>query len=588
MNSIRVKLLGSYIFINFFVLLVAVVSFYGFSQIGLSMEKSRLSQNDSIVLTQISQLFETMRNSENLLLYNNDATGIEQFNASMSKIDTLITSIPKQGKSKLAQTLIYVLSQSISAYSSYFNEDTIIEWKTYQDKKTELTAKMLQDSTISDTSQASLDYLYKAKINQIQYLMEKEQSKISKSTEYLLTLFNDEEQLSSFRVQQMQRFVKGIVLIVSVIGIFVSVIISFFMAQSLIKPILQLKEMTQSFADGYLTSQLSLKRKDEFGDLSSFFKSMIDRMRILVLKVQDSISIGHTSMLDLEKSAQNVLDTSMDANNTLELVINNNEKNASELNYMSHMFDQVSKNIDDTNEAIELIVNLTHQGTTLANDGLDNMNLTYNQMNSMTQQFEEMTRRVHILEEKSDAIKEVIHLIQAIGSQTNLLALNASIEAARAGDAGKGFGVVADEIRKLAQATAEATQDIREMLQSIISESHGIGIMVQDTSVEVDKSKTSVENSRTKFADIVDALNDLKERIDYTATGVNTIQKTSTDVLETTHAILDSSQSNLSYNKHIGDNMSNQIELSKETVRICEDLDKQFSHLKELISYFKS
>jgi methyl-accepting chemotaxis protein len=588
MNSIRYKLLGSYVFINLFVILVTVVSFNGFSQIAMSTDTRQMSQNERIVFTQMSQLIEVMRNSQQALLNQNDATAIDKFNDAMSQIDTMIGTISKNGKTPLAQTLLYVLSQSIHNYARFFNEDTVVQWEGYQNEKAALTTKILQDASVSETSQASLDYLYKAKIKQIQSQMDKEQIKIFKATNHLLDLVKAEEAVNETQMMNIQQLVKRIVLAVAIISLLASVVVSFMMARSIIKPILMLKKQTQAFADGHLTAEITMKRQDEFGELTKHFNDMIQRIKLLVIRVQESIATGHTSMLDLEESAQKVLNTSSDVNDTLEVVIHNNEKNAKELLTISQKFDQVSHNIDDANQAISIIVDLTHHGTQLAHQGLSNMDQTIEQMQTMTQQFDEMMERVVVLEEKSDGINNVIELIQAIGHQTNLLALNASIEAARAGAAGKGFGVVADEIRKLAQETATATQDIRDMLQAIISESYGIGGIVQNTKVEVDKSKMSVENSKTQFINIVGALNDLEDRIDIAAVGIEGIQKTSAQVLEGTHTILESSQSNLSHNRHIGDNMVDQIQLSKETVQICEEVDKQFSHLKDLISYFKS
>ncbi|MGG7620701.1 methyl-accepting chemotaxis protein [Bacillus coreaensis] len=191
-----------------------------------------------------------------------------------------------------------------------------------------------------------------------------------------------------------------------------------------------------------------------------------------------------------------------------DVAANNNEQN----NYTSQMKTSTSAiyhRMEQITSNIENVKNSSAQTTILAQDGTDDVKKAIEQMNEIHSTVQQTAQSIDQLDNKSRKIEEIVGLINSIAEQTNLLALNAAIEAARAGEHGKGFAVVADEVRKLAEQSGKATGDIKELI-------HGIQNEIS-TSVSVMKSSTEstqsgihvVEQTGQSFNQIYDAIGNM-------------------------------------------------------------------------------
>ncbi|WP_456359661.1 methyl-accepting chemotaxis protein [Bacillus sp. Y1] len=171
----------------------------------------------------------------------------------------------------------------------------------------------------------------------------------------------------------------------------------------------------------------------------------------------------------------------------------------------------IYQSMEQITSNIENVKNSSAQTTILAKDGTDDVKRAIEQMNEIHSTVQQTAQSINQLDNKSRQIEEIVGLINSIAEQTNLLALNAAIEAARAGEHGKGFAVVADEVRKLAEQSSKASGDIKELIHEIQNEI--------STSVSVMKSSTEstqsgihvVEQTGQSFNQIFDAIGNMTQ-----------------------------------------------------------------------------
>ena len=272
--------------------------------------------------------------------------------------------------------------------------------------------------------------------------------------------------------------ISGIV-VVAVAAALLTVLLAWLLTRSIVTPLRKAVEVAQTIAGGDLSKVIEDDGKDEPARLISALSAMQTNLRQTIQHIAGSAT-------QLASAAEELSAVTEEASKGLQQQNNEIDQAASAVNEMTAAVEEVARNAVSTSEA-------STQSNQAAREGRDRVVETVGAIQTMTQDVQNTSLLIEGLATQGRDIGKVLDVIRAIAEQTNLLALNAAIEAARAGEAGRGFAVVADEVRALAHRTAQSTQEIEKMVAGI---QNGTGEAVQSMQQSNQRTHNTLEMAR--------------------------------------------------------------------------------------------
>ncbi|MCX5815760.1 MAG: methyl-accepting chemotaxis protein [Proteobacteria bacterium] len=341
--------------------------------------------------------------------------------------------------------------------------------------------------------------------------------------------------------------------IVLCIAIALSLFISIGMSRLILAPIKKTIEVMEYIAQGDLTKRVDILSRDEIGEMGNHFNSFVERLHETIMKVAESSNKVTSATNTLNSSAEQMAAAVEEAATQVNSVATASEEMSTTSSEIAQNCLMVAKSADKANtsaESGEIIVRKTVA--------------TMNQIKEMVKQSARINQK---LGERSDQIGPVVGLINDIADQTNLLALNAAIEAARAGEHGRGFAVVADEVRKLAERTTEATKEIAQTIQAMQLETKSAVTSMEEGVREVEAGSEEAKKSG-------DALKDILMQISTVTTEVNQIAVASEEQTATTNEIANNIQQISEVMQQTARNIQENADAAAQLANLSKDLQK--------------
>lgn len=289
-----------------------------------------------------------------------------------------------------------------------------------------------------------------------------------------------------------------------VTSVVLSAIFVFFIVRSITGPIAPLVSVARKIAAGNLDVQIDHTSADEIGQLSDSFRIMTENLRDTIKQVT-----GH---------AQQVATAANQLHTTAVQIATGADEVASQTNTVAVAGEEMTATSGDIANNCQMAAEGGRRANQAVQVGSDVVNGTVKVMGRIAAQVSSTAKTVQSLGERSDQIGAIIGTIEDIADQTNLLALNAAIEAARAGEQGRGFAVVADEVRALAERTTRATREISEMIKSIQIETKGAVVAMEAGVREVENGTSEAARSGQALQEILNQINDVTMQVNQIAT----------------------------------------------------------------------
>lgn len=328
------------------------------------------------------------------------------------------------------------------------------------------------------------------------------------------------------------------------IAIVMFVSISWFLQRQIIAPINKLSATAKELADLNLNVKiLNPKGKDEIANLAQAFIAMKNRLTETMTIVATSANQIASSSQTLAESSHQTSEASNQIALTMNDIANGSTTQSDQAEQIVTMMQKTIHEVANSLEKAEATLNRAIQSTQIARKGEDAINEAIKHLNSVTQTVSYATDSIQKLGKRSEEIGGIITVITGIAEQTNLLALNAAIEAARAGEQGKGFAVVASEVRQLAEQSSLASGQITNLIKDIQAE----------TAVTV---RTMESN-----------LHAVEEQVHIISKGGNALKEIVEQVIETEHGVKEMK----SAFTHVNDNSLNVQQAIHDISRIIED-----------------
>ncbi len=346
-------------------------------------------------------------------------------------------------------------------------------------------------------------------------------------------------------------------------GICTSVLVvifsGYFLVRAINQPLLGVARAMDSMRQGDFTGRLKADRRDEFGEIAEGFNQMAESLNSLVSQVQESGIVVNSSAKQLAITAKQHESTAQEtAATTVEIGATAKE---------------ISETSQDLVSTVKEVAQVAEQTTTMAGNGQSGLLRMQETMVQVMSAAGTISGKLTVLNEKAGSISQVVTTIAKVADQTNLLSLNAAIEAEKAGEYGRGFSVVATEIRRLADQTAVASHDIEQTVKEMQTAVSAGVMSVDKFSEEVRRGVQEVNQVGSQLNDIIRHVQALTPRFESVNEGM---QMHAVGAQQISAALI-----------QLGDSTQQTVQSLRQSNAIIERLNEATSMLRNAVSQFK-
>lgn len=339
-------------------------------------------------------------------------------------------------------------------------------------------------------------------------------------------------------------------------------------------------------ANGDLSVTITTKRRDEFAGLVSNISEMIEGTRALIHQVDQVVK-------EVTLSSENVIDASNDIASTSQKIsyaIKDIDQGiiqqAQESQDCLTQVDTLSQCITTVNTNIRKTVTVAEESKDIVDKGITKMTIMTKQSEETSKITDSVVKNIEVLKEKSESINTIINVINEIADQTNLLSLNASIEAARAGSAGQGFAVVANEIKKLAEESQDSAGKIKKIVEDIHMQTMDTVNKAMEAEGIVSKQNVSIQETIEVFNDMKDSMQKVLTNMGKVYEDVSSMDSTRISTLEAIQNISAVSEETCAASSMVNDSLVAQEVVITHSEKVSIELKQNAEILERALEQF--
>ena len=378
---------------------------------------------------------------------------------------------------------------------------------------------------------------------------------------FIKTIQNREKILQESGIMKKQMYTY------SIIGALIISSIVLGIVTYLLGGIKELLKKTEIIASGNLTENVKIRSKDEIGQLANGFNRMTMNLRKLIKDVASTVNRVNDSTESIVKTTGEIGVVSNEVASTIQDIASGATNQALEAGDSLNQTNELAEKIDIIMKHSENTIDVTKKMQETADSGIQAIVWLKNRFEENTEATKNVGLGIQDLTEKSKSIGTIVDTINSIAEQTNLLALNAAIEAARAGEHGKGFAVVADEVRKLAEQSSDSTNEIQRIIDEITT-------VIDRTQDSMEVADKIVQEANVSLANTEESLNEINDVVDKVIDGIASTNGLLKDVNDTKDKVLKSIE-----------NISTITEESASaTQQISASIEEQTASIEEILS----
>ncbi len=369
--------------------------------------------------------------------------------------------------------------------------------------------------------------------------------------------------------------------------IVVSALATYWFTKRMKKRLANITSALELAKDGDFTSHIKDYTGDELNDLSISFNRMAENLKQMINEVNVASEQVAASSDELTASAEQTSQATEIITDTIQLVAQGAEHSTVSVQESAVALEEVSKGVQSIAETASFISEASSQASQKAKDGGVYVDRTVQQINAISHSVNESGEVFQSLDQRSKEIGDITKVISDISDQTNLLALNAAIEAARAGEHGKGFAVVADEVRKLAEQSQQSSAQISNLIVEIQQDMVHSNKSIEQVTRDVKAGLEIVEQTEGSFNEILHFMDNLAAKIHDLAATAEQVSASIEEVSATVTSITEISSGTSDHSKNVAASAEEQLASMKEISISAQSLSNLAEDLQILIGRFK-
>ncbi|WP_019555370.1 methyl-accepting chemotaxis protein [Propionispira raffinosivorans] len=568
-NNLKVKQKLSILILTFS-LAVILVGMIGYFNLKRSSEYTdmmyqnnltevSLAYENRIYIRRIrSDLFELMITTdvkENQRLIDQIADARKKYNENLTKFEALPLSQEQKNKFKELQSIV-------------------VQYKDANNEVLEL-AKVNKNAEAFSVYKQKVESLANATTKSLQDL-----SEISKKDAEKM----NQESKDSFAKASM------LFIIITIVAVVIGAGLGILIVKQIVKRLAESVQFLGGIASGDFSNNVAdhnMNDKSEFGVLSKAVDQMNRNIRTLIKQLLNTSEQLAAASQELTASAEQSAQASAQVAESITEVAKGAEKQLEIAITTNHIVEEMAKGIHQVTTNTVEVAKSTEKTSVAAVGGEKAVQETISQMRVIEQKTNTTAGVIGELEDKAQQISQIVSLISNIAGQTNLLALNAAIEAARAGEAGKGFAVVADEVRKLAEQSANATKDITNLISDVQLKTQTAVTFMNESKREVEMGSELVELAGRNFNEILDMIKGVADEINEISAATEELTSGTEDVIKAASGSSTQTKKTAEETETISAATEEQSASMEEIASASTHLSQMAAELQESIRKFK-